>query len=128
MSKILIYLKQKEIDLKMDMQLVGSNSKKFLPMARELSEVQQALKEAQELKQKGNELVHYLTGGVVSHIDNISANEAIMKNRYLRSIDYKFEGDEPESNIDNKKLDSVSDVVTYDMLFGKDSDTEKDEK
>ena len=94
MSKLLIYLKQRELDLQIDMKAVGSSSKKFPSMARELLEVQQALEEANKLKQKGNELVHYLTGGLVSHIDNISANDAIMKNRYLRSIDYKFTGDD----------------------------------
>lgn len=94
MSKLLIYLKQKELNLQIDIKNVGSSSKKFPALARELIEVRQVLEEANKLKQKGNELVHYLTGGLVSHIDNISANEAIIKNRYLRSIDYKFEGDE----------------------------------
>lgn len=85
MSKLLAYLNHRVTTLDLELKKVGSNSKKAHAIYIELEDAQEALKEAEVLKDKGNKLTSYLTGGLYNYIDTLSAEELIMKHRYLLS-------------------------------------------
>lgn len=88
MKKTISYLEKREQSLQLKMKTCSSSSKKFPALANELLEVQQALKEAEEYKTEVNKLADYLTNGEAGSLDDISVAAAIMKNRYLKTIEH----------------------------------------
>ncbi len=85
MNKLFDYLENKSLELNKEMKKVGSNSSKFKPLYKELTLITEQLDALKALKSKANMLVSYLTDDEYNDIDSVTANEIILKHRYLQA-------------------------------------------